>query len=94
MRFNVDWEVRGSSTVDIDEAELTTAGFNFNAHLEDSPQQLFLALDEFYGYDLRSELVSDFDERDLPDLIDVMLQSNDGYYVDPYEYFGETEDES
>lgn len=74
MKLTVDWEVRGTSTVCVSEAEMLKWDIEPDAF--DTDLDLFLALDRACGYDLSMELVSDYDERDRPTILDVMRYSD------------------
>ena len=62
MRFKVTWTVSGTSTVWVEDTDRALAGVT-DAH---SDEEAFFLLDEYYNYDLRNELVSNFDEREAP----------------------------
>lgn len=75
MKFNIDWSVRGSSTVEFTDDEVAEAGVD----PDQDDVRLFRALNTFFHGDPLQDAVSDFDERDAPELIETVRISEDGW---------------
>lgn len=83
LRFNVDWTVSGSSTVEVEEKDVAEAGIDIRSF--NSDKALFLALNEKYDGDLLYEAVNDWYEREAPELEMVYLEND--YFDDEEEEF-------
>lgn len=81
LRFNVDWTVSGSSTVEVDEKDAAEAGIDIRSF--DSDRALFLALNEKYDGGLLREAVNDWYEREAPEL-DMVYLENDYFDEDEF----------
>lgn len=81
MEFTVDWEVRGTSTVEVTWRELTEAGINPDDFGDD--RALFEALNKHFDGELLREAADDWDERDEPTILGVMaegrIDEDEGY---------------
>lgn len=63
MRYEVDWTVSGTSTVEVSDQEWAQAGIDPDSM---TLIEALTLLDERTGYDIGSEVVSDFDQRERP----------------------------